>query len=567
MLYSSDLENGDEPAFFNGGCRGDLSTADRCTAGWRHLNAAEVSEVDHAYLLEMRDRSGFDATGRGENDRDPINFQPGVLLEYTNETTGYGNTGQGSGDAPNQSPLDSVPLAGATSPELNDAAFTVASGRNSFSDAITTARPGGWVDNYLDAKTTYADGNWHFDYGCLGFTVQRLTGTDIALPYNLQGDVAFNLGSGCGQFDYGYGVANRGPTAVAQAKPETANAGDPVLLDGSASYDDVQPAEDLTYQWDVDGNGSYDKSGMNVVQTYNTAGAYTVGLKVTDAQGLSDTDTVTATVQGSDLQVTGLTTNAPAKGAKQGDKVTVTATVLNAGPGSAPASKTEFLLDGTTVLGLVDTPALAAGQSAQVSALWDTKKAKGGEHQLKATADQANAIVEGNEANNSATLTVTVRGNKVENGDFEQANASGSGPAAWTPSGNGTSYGDSGTDGSKAASAQGTSGGVTSSPTWTSAPVAVVPGETLDLRVSVNATGTSSPASAGVVFLGSLGQVLNTVNLLTAPLTTSGFQTLSSSVTVPLNVATVQIVLRGFSPADVARKGTVTFDDVGLFAG
>ena len=171
-----------------------------------------------------------------------------------------------------------------------------------------------------------------------------------------------------------------------------------------------------------------------------------------------------------------------------------------------------------------------------------------------------------NEANNSATLTVRVLGNKVENGDFEQANASGNGPEAWSASGSGTSYGNSGTDGSKAASAQGTSGGASSSPTWTSAPVAVVPGETLDLRVSVNATGTSSPASAGVVFLGSLGKVLSTVTVLTAPLTTSGFQTLESSITVPLNVAKVQVVLRGFAPTDLSRKGTVTFDDVGLFA-
>jgi hypothetical protein len=479
------------------------------------------------------------------------------------DSRGSANTGVGRGEAPNLSRLDSVPVAGATTPDLNDAAFTAASGRNSFSDAITAARPGGWVDNYLDAKTTYADGNWHFDYGCLGFTVQKLTGTDIALPYNLQGDVAFNLGSGCGQFDYGYGVANRGPTAVAQVKPATANAGEPVALDGSQSYDDLQAAEDLGYQWDVDGNGSYDKSGMNVVQTYNAPGVYIVGLKVTDAQGLSDTDTVSVTVVGvtPDLRVTALSaTTASGKG-REGEKATLKATVRNSGNGAAPASKTEFLLDGTKVLGLIDTPAIAAGGSAEVEVVWDTHKVKG-DHELKATADKPNAIAESNETNNSATLTVTVKGNRVQNGSFEDPNAAGTGPDAWSSSGS-TSWSDSGTDGSKGASAQGSSG---ASPTWTSAPVAVVPGETLDLVTSVSAQGTSSPASVGVVFLGSLGQVLNTATVLTAPLTTSGFQTLESSITVPLNVAKVQVVLRGFAPTDLTRKGTVTFDDVGLFA-
>ena len=60
--------------------------------------------------------------------------------------------------------------------------------------------------------------------------------------------------------------------------------------------------------------------------------------------------------------------------------------------------------------------------------------------------------------------------------------------------------------------------------------------------------------------------MLDTVSVVSAPLTTSGFQTLERSVTVPSNVAKVQVVLRGFAPTDLTRKGKVTFDDVGLFA-
>jgi hypothetical protein len=37
----------------------------------------------------------------------------------------------------------------------------------------------------------------------------------------------------------------------------------------------------------------------------------------------------------------------------------------------------------------------------------------------------------------------------------------------------------------------------------------------------------------GLVYLGAAGQVLDTVSLITAPLTTSGFATLEQAVTIP----------------------------------
>jgi hypothetical protein len=53
---------------------------------------------------------------------------------------------------------------------------------------------------------------------------------------------------------------------------------------------------------------------------------------------------------------------------------------------------------------------------------------------------------------------------------------------------------------------------------------------------------------------------------VTTPLTSVGFSTLEQSVTIPAGVATVRVVLTGFAPTDLATAGTVTFDDVGLFA-
>jgi len=119
--------------------------------------------------------------------------------------------------------------------------------------------------------------------------------------------------------------------------------------------------------------------------------------------------------------------------ARQGEKITITATVANTGTANAAASKTEFLLDNTTLLGLVDTPAIAAGGTATVSVLWDTR-AVSGQHTIRVTADKTQLVSESNEANNAATLTITVTGNKGSNGSFGQANAHGSGPAAWSAS-------------------------------------------------------------------------------------------------------------------------------------
>jgi hypothetical protein len=54
---------------------------------------------------------------------------------------------------------------------------------------------------------------------------------------------------------------------------------------------------------------------------------------------------------------------------------------------------------------------------------------------------------------------------------------------------------------------------------------------------------------------------------MTAPRTTVGTQTIERSVTIPAGFAQVRIVLTAFAPTDRATAGTVTFDNVGLFAG
>jgi hypothetical protein len=282
---------------------------------------------------------------------------------------------------------------------------------------------------------------------------------------------------------------------------------------------------------------------------------------------VADTGSDVCPIPQPDLRVTALTTTG--NRAREGDKVTVTATVTNTGDGSAGASQTEFRLDDTTILGRVATGTLNAGASVDVSVQWDTRSIKGS-HVLHATADATLAVAESNENNNTSSLNVEVKGNKVKNGSFEQGNSAGDGPDGWSGSSTGAgsaTWSEGGSDGGKSAGATGNGGNAATSgsPSWTSDPIAVTPGEALAFVVSVSSVNASSAATAGLVYLGAAGNVLSTVNLITAPLTTAGFAKLEQAVTIPAGVTQVRVKLVGFSPADLRTSGTVRFDEVGLF--
>jgi PKD repeat protein len=575
VIYSSDFSEEDELRLFPGGCGDEgRKVARKCTEGWNRIKADEPSLLDHAYYIELRDRSGFDFNGRGQSDRGDIQWAPGVLLEYTDEVRGYGNTG--AGPPPKQHYLDSQPQPDfdcgdnivedhpvpdvLTPPRCEDAAFTAAAGDSHFRDV-------GWIDNFWDNSS--ADGLWHFDYDCLTLDVTALsghTGNSEALPSDISANATITAGTGCSPFEYWAGVVNAAPTAVASANPKTAAAGETVTFSAAGSFDDLDAPENLTYEWDF-GDGST-ATGADATHAFAAKGTYDATLTVTDSGGLSDTDTVTVTVLGPDLQVTDVT--APSGKLKGGKPVTVTATVHNAGPGASPASQTEFLLNGTTVLGLINTPVLAEGQSAQVSVQW-TPHNGNAQHVIRATADKPGSILEEIESNNWGQRTFTVHGNRLSNGDFEQQTASGT-PESWsgesTGAGTASASSSGGTDGSHAAQMSGNGGNAATSgsPTWTSAPFAVQAGEVYDVSAAVKADGLSSAPSLSLLYLGAAGQVLDTVKVLSAPLQTDGFKALEQSVTIPPLVTQVRVVLTGFAPTDLATRGTVTFDDVGVYA-
>ena len=213
-----------------------------------------------------------------------------------------------------------------------------------------------------------------------------------------------------------------------------------------------------------------------------------------------------------------------------GDRVTITSAVRNIGTADAANVKVRFTDNGAAIGTDQTIASIAAGSIGTASAAWDTKGLKG-EHTIAVTADPANTIRELSETNNAASVTVTVRGNKIQNASFEDS-ANGTQPDHWTSSGD-ARYAPGGTDGGRSVSA-GPAG------TWTSEPVAVAPGKSYGL--TVDTTG----GTIVVEQLSAVGAVLATTQGLNA-------------FTAGANVAQVRVKLVG------GLSGTSTFDNVRLW--
>jgi PKD repeat protein len=88
---------------------------------------------------------------------------------------------------------------------------------------------------------------------------------------------------------------NRAPTAVAGANPTSGTA--PLTVSFSSAGSSDPDGDTLSYAWDLDGDGAYDDStAANPSFSYPSPATITVGLRVSDPGALSDTDTVSITV-------------------------------------------------------------------------------------------------------------------------------------------------------------------------------------------------------------------------------------------------------------------------------
>jgi hypothetical protein len=205
------------------------------------------------------------------------------------------------------------------------------------------------------------------------------------------------------------------------------------------------------------------------------------------------------------------------------DQTTIMATVRNEGAAPASGVPVRFTANGAQIGAVQTIASIPAGGSGTASVVWQTKGLKG-DYTIAATADPANAIAESSETNNSASRVATVKGNKVQNGDF-QSSTNGQ-PDSWSSSGS-TSY-----DGNSASAGPGGS--------WTSAAIPVEPGRSYTLDAAVAGAGT-----VAVRQFNAAGVLLASVPL--API-----------LTTVTGATQVGIVLIG-------GVGGATFDNVGMW--
>lgn len=91
---------------------------------------------------------------------------------------------------------------------------------------------------------------------------------------------------------------NTVPTSEFQYTPENPTPAEEITFDASGSND---PDGSITgYSWDLNGDGSYTKSGETVSHEYDDSGEYSVSLRVTDNDGATDVSSKTVSVESPD---------------------------------------------------------------------------------------------------------------------------------------------------------------------------------------------------------------------------------------------------------------------------
>ncbi|MEX2238034.1 MAG: DNRLRE domain-containing protein [Dehalococcoidia bacterium] len=176
----------------------------------------------------------------------------------------------------------------------------------------------------------------------------------VELEIGPEGDLFF-VDIGTGEIKrIEYFAANERPTALIDATPTSGPAPLDVSFDGTGSTD-PDAGDTLTYDWDLNGDNTYGDSNLAEPDfTYNDPGNYTVRLRVTDQDNLSDVDTQLISVSNTPptANVTQITVNgtpiscsnepdgslACAASWKVGDQIGYTGTATDEQDGTLPAS-------------------------------------------------------------------------------------------------------------------------------------------------------------------------------------------------------------------------------------
>jgi len=159
-------------------------------------------------------------------------------------------------------------------------------------DARNSVDPGGTITNY--AWDLNGDGIYETDTG----TTPTLSHAFATRGSHLVGLRLTDDHGHVGTKTLSVSVGNP-PVADFSANPSRVDTGQTVTLDASASHSPDAGGSIVKYEWDLDGNGTYerDTQGTPTVSTsYARAGTVNVGLRVTDDTGATSTHTIPLTV-------------------------------------------------------------------------------------------------------------------------------------------------------------------------------------------------------------------------------------------------------------------------------
>ena len=148
------------------------------------------------------------------------------------------------------------------------------------------------------------------------------------------------------------GTALASPWAVAGLNKRVA-ANTNCFFNGAANSQAVEPGATIpnfSYEWDLDGDGTFEtQNNARPSRQYVSNGVYNVTLRITDSNGMQDTDTITVTVVGATGGITQIT---PSSGARNSVvPITITGTNLK-----NASTLPQFFVQGGTGVTISGTP-------------------------------------------------------------------------------------------------------------------------------------------------------------------------------------------------------------------
>ncbi len=199
------------------------------------------------------------------------------------------------------------------------------------------------------------------------------------------------------------------PVALFSYLPEEPIIEETITFNASTSHDNFDDGQIVSYEWDFTYDGitfNTEATGEIATHSFPSIGTYTVALKVTDNDGLTDIATDDVTVLLHNVAVTSLT--ASKTDAEIGEIISITATVQNKGNFTETFQVTFYYNENTIETKNIN--GLAPSDTQTTTANWNTTGIAEGEYTIKATASTVEGERESHTPDNTkvdGTITLT----------------------------------------------------------------------------------------------------------------------------------------------------------------